>query len=64
MQKNFLGVVNLNFKLPHYPVVGTWKILVVARSQIQEKTFEVEHYFTPRFEVRIFKTIFNILFIS
>lgn len=45
------GVINLSFDLPEYPLVGTWTLRVQARSQIQDKTIQVEHYFRPRFEV-------------
>ncbi|XP_069194402.1 CD109 antigen isoform X2 [Procambarus clarkii] len=45
------GVINLKFELPEYPLVGTWKIRVRAKTQVEDKDIEVEHYFRPRFEV-------------
>nr|XP_045602144.1 CD109 antigen-like [Procambarus clarkii] len=45
------GVINLKFELPAYPLVGTWRIRVRARSQVEDKDIQVEHYFRPRFEV-------------
>ena len=45
------GVINLNFELPDYPLVGAWTLRVQARTQTEDKTIQVEHYFRPRFEV-------------
>ncbi|XP_045132663.1 CD109 antigen-like [Portunus trituberculatus] len=45
------GVINLNFELPEYPLVGPWTLRVQARTQTQDKVIHVEHYFRPRFEV-------------
>lgn len=45
------GVINLNFDLPEYPLVGPWTLRVKARTQTEDKTIQVEHYFRPRFEV-------------
>ncbi|XP_069981512.1 CD109 antigen [Penaeus vannamei] len=45
------GVINLSFELPSYPLTGQWTLRVHARSQVEDKTIEVEHYFKPRFEV-------------
>ncbi|XP_050702984.1 LOW QUALITY PROTEIN: CD109 antigen-like [Eriocheir sinensis] len=45
------GVINLNFDLPEYPLVGPWTLRVKARTQTNDKIIQVEHYFRPRFEV-------------
>ncbi|KAG7158739.1 C-type lectin-like 8, partial [Homarus americanus] len=45
------GVINLSFQLPDYPLVGRWTIRVRAKSQVEDKIIQVEHYFRPRFEV-------------
>ncbi|XP_047740620.1 CD109 antigen [Hyalella azteca] len=45
------GVVTLAFELPQYPVLGRWRLRVEALAQVEDKTFLVEQYFRPRFEV-------------
>ncbi|XP_076035144.1 CD109 antigen-like [Oratosquilla oratoria] len=45
------GVINEEFTLPDYPLVGEWTIQVRALGQVANKKILVEHYFRPRFEV-------------
>eukprot|EP00057_Strongylocentrotus_purpuratus_P031565 XP_785018.3 PREDICTED: C3 and PZP-like alpha-2-macroglobulin domain-containing protein 8 [Strongylocentrotus purpuratus] len=47
------GIVNASFPLSDQPVLGVWTILVDMQGHMYNKTFTVEKYVLPRFEVII-----------
>ncbi|XP_054751982.2 C3 and PZP-like alpha-2-macroglobulin domain-containing protein 8 isoform X1 [Lytechinus pictus] len=47
------GIVNASFPLSDQPVLGVWTILVDMEGHMYNKTFTVEKYVLPRFEVVI-----------
>uniref|UniRef100_A0A670K9B6 C3 and PZP like alpha-2-macroglobulin domain containing 8 n=1 Tax=Podarcis muralis TaxID=64176 RepID=A0A670K9B6_PODMU len=47
------GVLNVSFPLSDQPVFGEWLIFAALQGQVYNKTFEVQKYVLPKFEVRI-----------
>ncbi|XP_076069383.1 CD109 antigen-like [Oratosquilla oratoria] len=44
------GVISLSLKTSSGPLVGWWKVRVVARSQVEEYPFYMQPYFIPHIE--------------
>ncbi|CAD5111029.1 DgyrCDS381 [Dimorphilus gyrociliatus] len=51
--QEFKGVVSDNLQLSDQPIEGTWKITAQYGTEKVEKTFIVEEYVLPKFEVKI-----------
>ncbi|XP_064195938.1 CD109 antigen [Anguilla rostrata] len=49
----FLGVVSREFQLSENPPLGVWTIVASVDEVVSEKTFTVDYYVLPRFEVQI-----------
>ncbi|KAG1926840.1 alpha-2-macroglobulin-like protein [Pimephales promelas] len=49
----FLGVVSKELKLSQNPPLGPWKIIAGIHDVIQERSFIVDYYVLPRFEVKV-----------
>ncbi|XP_072173933.1 C3 and PZP-like alpha-2-macroglobulin domain-containing protein 8 [Diadema setosum] len=47
------GIVNTSFPISDQPVLGTWAIFVEVQGHTFNKTFDVNKYVLPRFEVII-----------
>ncbi|XP_060132471.1 C3 and PZP-like alpha-2-macroglobulin domain-containing protein 8 [Zootoca vivipara] len=47
------GVLNISFPLSDQPVFGEWLIFAALQGQVYNKTFEVQKYVLPKFEVQI-----------
>ncbi|XP_058019201.1 C3 and PZP-like alpha-2-macroglobulin domain-containing protein 8 isoform X1 [Ahaetulla prasina] len=47
------GILNLSFPLSDQPVFGEWFIFVEMQEYTYNKSFEVQKYVLPRFELRI-----------
>ncbi|XP_071825339.1 C3 and PZP-like alpha-2-macroglobulin domain-containing protein 8 isoform X2 [Apostichopus japonicus] len=47
------GLRNATFPLSDQPILGEWKIFAEVRGQTYNKTFKVEKYVAPKFEVLI-----------
>uniref|UniRef100_A0A4W4E1G7 Kazal-like domain-containing protein n=1 Tax=Electrophorus electricus TaxID=8005 RepID=A0A4W4E1G7_ELEEL len=45
------GVVNVSFPLSDQPVFGEWLVFVEVQSHTYNKSFEVQKYMTPKFEL-------------
>ncbi|KAK7133996.1 hypothetical protein R3I94_015754 [Phoxinus phoxinus] len=48
-----LGVVSKELKLSQNPPLGPWKIVAGIHDVIQERSFSVDYYVLPRFEVKV-----------
>uniref|UniRef100_A0A3Q2R289 C3 and PZP like alpha-2-macroglobulin domain containing 8 n=1 Tax=Fundulus heteroclitus TaxID=8078 RepID=A0A3Q2R289_FUNHE len=49
----FIGIVNMSFPLSDQPVFGEWFIFVEVQGQTYNKSFEVQKYVMPKFELVI-----------
>lgn len=47
------GIVNMSFPLSDQPVIGEWLIFVELQGYTYNKTFEVQKYVLPKFELTI-----------
>ncbi|XP_063146713.1 C3 and PZP-like alpha-2-macroglobulin domain-containing protein 8 [Candoia aspera] len=47
------GILNMSFPLSDQPVFGEWLIFVEMQEHAYNKSFEVQKYVLPRFELRI-----------
>ncbi|XP_047387857.1 C3 and PZP-like alpha-2-macroglobulin domain-containing protein 8 [Sciurus carolinensis] len=47
------GVTNMSFPLSDQPVLGEWSIFVELQGHVYNKSFEVQKYVLPRFELLI-----------
>ncbi|XP_076880650.1 C3 and PZP-like alpha-2-macroglobulin domain-containing protein 8 isoform X3 [Brachyhypopomus gauderio] len=47
------GVVNVSFPLSDQPVFGEWLVFVEVQGHTYNKTFEVQKYVTPKFELTV-----------
>ncbi|XP_078666355.1 C3 and PZP-like alpha-2-macroglobulin domain-containing protein 8 isoform X2 [Branchiostoma floridae x Branchiostoma belcheri] len=47
------GVVNMSFPISDQPILGDWTIFVEVQGQMYNKTFSIQKYVLPKFEVII-----------
>nr|XP_026245668.1 C3 and PZP-like alpha-2-macroglobulin domain-containing protein 8 [Urocitellus parryii] len=47
------GVTNVSFPLSDQPVLGQWSVLVETQGHLYNRSFEVQKYVLPRFELLI-----------
>ncbi|XP_066270898.1 C3 and PZP-like alpha-2-macroglobulin domain-containing protein 8 [Branchiostoma lanceolatum] len=47
------GVVNMSFPISDQPILGDWTIFVEVQGQTYNKTFSIQKYVLPKFEVII-----------
>ncbi|XP_041912709.1 C3 and PZP-like alpha-2-macroglobulin domain-containing protein 8 isoform X1 [Alosa sapidissima] len=51
LQPRCCGIVNMSFPLSDQPVFGEWLIFVEQQGHTYNKSFEVQKYVTPKFEL-------------
>ncbi|XP_062412466.1 C3 and PZP-like alpha-2-macroglobulin domain-containing protein 8 isoform X2 [Sardina pilchardus] len=51
LQPQCCGIVNMSFPLSDQPVFGEWLIFVEQQGHTYNKSFEVQKYVTPKFEL-------------